>query len=90
MYRKYFFLQKNKLRKHSRYLIDGFEVALELEAGRLEGLDEDEVFMERLVANPIYVFKLIKRALKFIERCFPQIQQSFCKHFHIKNKRKRL
>ncbi len=72
-------------KKNSRYLIDGFEVALELEAGRLEGLDEDEVFMERLVANPIHVFKLIKRALKFIERCFPQIQQSFCKHFHIKN-----
>ena len=62
-------------------MTDQLEMTLELEAGIIEGLDEEEVFMERLVANPIHVYKLVKRALKFTGECFPQILQSFCKTF---------
>ena len=66
--------------------MDQLEMELELEAGIIEGLDEEEVFMERLVANPIHVFKLIKRTLKFTEECFPQILHSLCKNFIIVSK----
>ena len=61
-----------------RYLVEQEFMALELENGLREGLAEDEVILERLVPNPVHVFKLIKSTLDFAQECIPQIKNSLC------------
>ena len=87
--RTVYFLEKNRLvwllmssmglpPNRCRYLVDQEFMALELENGLREGLAEDEVILERLVPNPVHVFKLIKSTLDFAQECIPQIKNSLC------------
>ena len=63
-----------------RYLSSQSEVDLEMKSGFNENMSEEEIIWDRLVANPIHVFKLIQRSEGFINDCVPQFEQSFCKY----------
>ena len=63
-----------------RYLEDQLEISLEMSTFTTK-MSDDEIIINRLVANPIHVFKLIRRAIRFTDECLPQIQQFLCNNF---------
>ena len=63
-----------------RYLEDQLEISLEMSTFTKK-MSDDEIIINRLVANPIHVFKLIRRAIRFTDECLPQIQQFLCNNF---------
>ena len=51
----------------------------EFEGSEGQGWSNDEIIMEKLVAHPVHVLKLILAALSFTDDCIPFIQTFGCK-----------
>ena len=47
---------------------------VEFEGSEGQGWSNDEIIMEKLVAHPVHVMKLIKAALSFNNDCIPFIK----------------
>ena len=62
-----------------RYLNEHEGIILEVARYQDKGLPDEEIIMEKLVANPIHVLKIIRAALSFTNDCIPLIQKYVCK-----------
>ena len=67
------------LRHYCRYLLDQEGIMGEFEGRQDMGRPDDEIIMEKLVAHPVHVLKLILAALSFTDDCIPFIQTFGCK-----------
>lgn len=63
------------------YLSDRNEVILEIKSGLKGNLSKDDILWNRLVANPIHVFKIVQRSLLFTTKCIQEVPLTLGKSY---------